>query len=118
MNQRARKVNSEELLKHTANISVRFRVSVLQSLVPPIVTTSSLNLYTLMMEKICSSEASVLTIMTRRHIQEEGNHHNQRSENFRCYVRFEVSTAVTIENGVFCDVTPCGFCKKLRFGGT
>jgi hypothetical protein len=24
------------------------------------------------------------------------------------YVRFEVFTAVTMKNGVFCDVTPCG----------
>jgi hypothetical protein len=34
------------------------------------------------------------------------------------YVRFEVSTAVTMKNGVFCDVTPCGSCRNLRFGGT
>jgi hypothetical protein len=27
-------------------------------------------------------------------------------------VRFEVFTAVTVENGVFWDVTPCGFCKN------
>jgi hypothetical protein len=34
------------------------------------------------------------------------------------YVRFEVSTAVTMKNGVFWDVTPCGSCKNRRFGGT
>jgi hypothetical protein len=28
------------------------------------------------------------------------------------YVRFEVFTAVTMKNGVFCDVTPCGSCKN------
>jgi hypothetical protein len=26
------------------------------------------------------------------------------------YVRFEVFTAVTMKNGVFWDVTPCGSC--------
>jgi hypothetical protein len=34
------------------------------------------------------------------------------------YVRFEVFTAVTMKNGVFWDVTPCGSCKNRRFGGT
>jgi hypothetical protein len=33
-------------------------------------------------------------------------------------VRFEVSTAVTMKNGVFGDATPCGSCKDRRFGGT
>jgi hypothetical protein len=32
-------------------------------------------------------------------------------------VRFEVFTAVTMKNGVFWDVTPCGSCKNRRFGG-
>jgi hypothetical protein len=32
--------------------------------------------------------------------------------------RFEVFTAVTIKNGVFWVVTPCGSCKNRRFGGT
>jgi hypothetical protein len=27
-----------------------------------------------------------------------------------CYVRFEDFTAVTVKNGVFWDVTPCGSC--------
>jgi hypothetical protein len=31
--------------------------------------------------------------------------------------RFEVFTAVTMKNGVFLDVTPCGSCKTPRFGG-
>jgi hypothetical protein len=34
------------------------------------------------------------------------------------YVRSEVSTAVTMKNGVFWDVTPCCSCKNRRFGGT
>jgi hypothetical protein len=33
-------------------------------------------------------------------------------------VRFEVFTAVTMKNGVFRDVTPCGSCKNRWFGGT
>jgi hypothetical protein len=32
--------------------------------------------------------------------------------------RFEVFTAVTVKNGVFWDVTPCGSCKNRHFGGT
>jgi hypothetical protein len=35
-----------------------------------------------------------------------------------CCVRFQVSTAVTVKNAVFWDVTPCGSCKNLRFRGT
>jgi hypothetical protein len=33
-------------------------------------------------------------------------------------VRFEVFTAVTMKNGVFWVVTPCGSCKNRHFGGT
>jgi hypothetical protein len=33
-------------------------------------------------------------------------------------VRFEVFTAVTMKNGVFWEVMPCGSCKSRRFGGT
>jgi hypothetical protein len=32
-------------------------------------------------------------------------------------VRFQVSTAVTMKNSVFWNVTPCGSCKSRRFGG-
>jgi hypothetical protein len=32
-------------------------------------------------------------------------------------VRFEVFTAVTMKNGIFWDVMPCGSCKNPRFGG-
>jgi hypothetical protein len=34
------------------------------------------------------------------------------------YVRFEVFTAVTMKNGLFWDVTPCGSCKNRLFRGT
>jgi hypothetical protein len=36
----------------------------------------------------------------------------------RDFVRLEVSTAVTMQNGVYWDVAPCGSCKNRRFGGT
>jgi hypothetical protein len=39
-------------------------------------------------------------------------------ENTVFCVRFQVFTAVTMKNGVFWDVTPCGSCKNRRFGGT
>jgi hypothetical protein len=32
--------------------------------------------------------------------------------------RFEVFTAVTMKNGVFWVVTPCGSCNNRRFGET
>jgi hypothetical protein len=32
--------------------------------------------------------------------------------------RFEVFTTVTMKNGVFWDVTPCGSCKNRPFRGT
>jgi hypothetical protein len=32
-------------------------------------------------------------------------------------VKLEVFTAVTMKNGVFWDVMPCGSCKNRRFGG-
>jgi hypothetical protein len=38
-------------------------------------------------------------------------------QSYHC-VRFEVFTAVTMKNGVFKDVMPCGSCKNRRFGGT
>jgi hypothetical protein len=34
------------------------------------------------------------------------------------YVRFKVFTAVTMKNGVFWDVMPCGSSKNRHFGGT
>jgi hypothetical protein len=40
------------------------------------------------------------------------------NEGLQNYVRFEVFMAVTMKNGVFWDVTPCGSCKNRRFGGT
>jgi hypothetical protein len=34
------------------------------------------------------------------------------------HVRFEVFSALTMKNGVFWVVTPCGSCKNRCFGGT
>jgi hypothetical protein len=33
------------------------------------------------------------------------------------YIRFEVFTVLTMKNGVFWDVTPCGSCKNRRNRG-
>jgi hypothetical protein len=33
-------------------------------------------------------------------------------------VRFEVFTTVTMKNGIFWVVTPCGSCTNRRYGGT
>jgi hypothetical protein len=43
---------------------------------------------------------------------------SQSEYNLIKYLRFEVFTAVTMKNGVFWGVTPCGSCKNRRFGGT
>jgi hypothetical protein len=65
-------------------------------------------LVTMMRERLSSSETSVLTRATGRNIPEDTILH----------VRFEVFTAVTMKNGVFWVVTPCGSCTNRRFGGT
>jgi hypothetical protein len=39
-------------------------------------------------------------------------------ETYGSFVRFEVFVAVTMKNGVFWDVMPCGSCKNSRFGGS
>jgi hypothetical protein len=52
-------------------------------------------------------------------------HKNNRNQtrllttsNLQFFVRFEVFATVTMKNGVFWDVTPCGSCKNRRFGVT
>jgi hypothetical protein len=49
-------------------------------------------------------------VLHRRHITS-----SLQSPAGQCYVRFEVFKVVTMKNGVFWDVTPCGSCKKFVF---
>jgi hypothetical protein len=77
------------------------------------------------METICSYEPSVLTRTTSRHYNPEGSvvhcyrrGYSKSYKQYRNCVRFEDLTAVTMKNGVFWDVTPCGSCENRRFGGT
>jgi hypothetical protein len=46
------------------------------------------------------------------HSHRRGNHKSYIFS--RDYVRFEVFTAVTTKNTVFCDAAPCGSCKNRR----
>jgi hypothetical protein len=41
-----------------------------------------------------------------------------RTENTTDNVEFQIFMVVTMKNGVFWDVAPCGSCKNRRFGGT
>jgi hypothetical protein len=50
------------------------------------------------------------------HLQGRWNQEKQAAS-LVFFVRYEVFTAVTIKNGVFWDVAPCGSCKNRRFGG-
>jgi hypothetical protein len=45
-------------------------------------------------------------------LKAEVEHSSKTVANFYKTVRFEVFMAVTMKNGVFWDVTPCGFCKN------
>jgi hypothetical protein len=88
--------------------TLSFLYSYLRLLVIANVVAISPILVTLMTKAIRSLETSVLARTTRLII----------SENDILHVRFEVFTAVTMKNGVFWDVTPCGSCKNRRFGRT
>jgi hypothetical protein len=59
--------------------------TLLRLLVTANVVPSSLILFTLMMEAICSSNTSVLTRTTRSNITEKGIHHSHRRENLKSY---------------------------------
>jgi hypothetical protein len=45
-------------------------------------------------------------------------HLRTQSHGVFCFERFEIFTAVTMKNDVFCDVTPCDSYKNRRVGGT
>jgi hypothetical protein len=65
------------------------------------------------MEAIPFSETSVSARATICNIPENGTLHNAYFKwgSAVKVVRFEVFTAVTMKNGVFRNVTPCGSCK-------
>jgi hypothetical protein len=72
--------------KNTVHLFIVFLRSILQLLVTVNVAPSSLIIFTLMMEAICFSEASVLTTATRRNTPEDDIFHSHRRENLKSYV--------------------------------
>jgi hypothetical protein len=78
-----------------------FLRSVLRLLVGANVVPSSPILFTLMMEMIHSSEISVLTRATRRHVPKDGILHCHRRENVKSYIAF---TGPALQWG--CNVSP------------
>jgi recombination DNA repair RAD52 pathway protein len=65
-------------------------------------------------EDDCAGETSSNYKIQIRALLTDGAPHKET----RHYVRFEVFTAVTMKNGVFRDVMPCGSFENRRFGGT
>jgi hypothetical protein len=70
--------------------SITFHRTVLQLLVTANVVSSSLILFALMMEAIRSSETSVLTRATWRHIPDDILH-SHSSENLKSYMNIPIS---------------------------
>jgi hypothetical protein len=80
---------SHSLVPHfTASflIHLLFLLSVLQLLVTANVVSSSMILFTLLIEATRSSETSVFTRATRRHIPEDDILHSHRRENLKSYI--------------------------------
>jgi hypothetical protein len=71
---------------HRLKVNLHWRHDVLWTLVNSNVAPSSPILFTLIMEAIRSSEMSVLTRTTRRHIPEDGFLHSHSRENLEFYV--------------------------------
>jgi hypothetical protein len=71
--------------------------------------------------RVTYSSKAIMSLLTANRIC-SSNQSNTRYEavgsKVTAFVRFEIFTAVTMKNGVFWDVMPCGSCKNRRFGGT
>jgi hypothetical protein len=67
-----------------------------------------------------SLASSVLAMVDRQaiHVYKLRLLHTVSKWNTYYCARFEVSTAVTMKNGIFWNVTPCSSSKNKRFGGT
>jgi hypothetical protein len=61
------------------------------------------------------TELVVVGVVTRDSNYTSGSSFKGLCPKSSCHVRFEVSTAVTMKNGVFRDVTSCGSCKNRGF---
>jgi hypothetical protein len=60
--------------------------------------------------------SAVVLLTTEMNRTEQSRADQSRTDDTRTeHVGFEVFTAVTMEKGVFWDVTPCGSCMNRRF---
>jgi hypothetical protein len=108
------------LLKHSANRQCNFHktrhfLSTLKDLfrIPDVIYTSSSILY-FALQMPFAFRLTVPVLIGKEQVEPIGMEMNSLIS----YVRFEVFTSVTMKNGVLWEVTPCGYCKNRRFGGT
>jgi hypothetical protein len=86
------------------------------SLQPPAHAGSSLaNFSTLKMEAICSSETSVHTISSRRHIPEDGVIHSHRRENLKSYYIKLDQNEIKCGLGTRLHCLGTGYCKHCVY---